>query len=69
MHDRRFASLRGHSRSLLEDFDDLELDDVFEEEPDLDAVFGDPPHDGWSELVPLYDRMRELARGHYAYDR
>jgi hypothetical protein len=55
-HDpRRFASLRGQSRQLLDD--DVE-DDLDTLEPDVEAVFGDLPHDGWSEIRPMYETMR-----------
>ncbi len=60
MHDRRFASLRGHSRSLLEDYEEDEDLLSSGHDPELDPVFGEPEHDGWSAIRPVYHRMHAL---------
>lgn len=64
MYDRRFASLRGHARQFLDDYDDEELRD---QQVDLDAVFGEPSHDGWSEIRPVYEAMRRAHEAARAY--
>lgn len=68
LFDRRFASLRGQSRQLIEELGELEeLEEELDEEPDpLDSVVGELPAERWQELRDQYERLLRLhasARG------